>query len=95
MAMTEDLSAFFDTEEFADEATITTDTDTLSVNGIYDSAYEEVFGSNGSSPTFLCVEVDVILAKKGDAVTVKSKDFRIASMKPDGIGLTALMLEAY
>lgn len=88
-----DLDEFYALDTFGVVATITTSTITLTVNGVLDDAYLETFGAEGSDPVFECRKSDVVLAGKGDAITINGINYTIASMKPDSYGATFITLE--
>ena len=94
MAWTEDLTPFIDTASFAVAATI----GGLPVNGIFDSATSFAAGYDGSvetlRPVFVCRTVDVAgLAHGADAV-INSVNYKVRGIRPDGTGMTLLILEA-
>lgn len=90
-----DLDEFYNTDTFGITAAITTDTITLNVNGIFDDNYVDSFDSVGSSLSFECKTVDVVLAAKGNIIQINSVNYRIANKKPDAHGATTILLEAY
>lgn len=90
--MTETLSDFLNTDEFATAATIGAST----VNGIFDHGYAEAFGIvGGTKPTFLCKVADLPTLTLGTTTAViGGVTYTVAETQPDGLGLTLLMLEA-
>lgn len=90
--MTETLSEFLDTTEFATAATIGAST----VNGIFDKGYAESFGIvGGSKPTLLCKVADLPTVTLGTTTAViGGVTYTITETQPDGLGLTSLVLEA-
>lgn len=98
MAMDEDLSLFFDTDEFADEATIAGRT----VAGIYDDESVIVpagfVGVESSGPSFLlpqsALDEQGIAVERGMEIVIdKRGTFIIASAPPAEFGLRRLRLE--
>jgi len=89
MAFIEDFVEFFETDEFAVEATFAGET----VNGIFEESFIEVHGVEGLHPVFTCVQADVSGATHGDAVTIGSVTYHVHGIQKDGTGLVALVLE--
>jgi len=90
--MGDDSAVFFNTDEFADEATIGLDT----VNGIFDHEYIEALDVSGEAPVFVCATSDLDDlggVTQGDTLTVNGTGYRIRSVEPDGTGVTRLTLE--
>lgn len=91
--MAEDLSTFFSTDEFADDATIGWD----AVRGIFDNAY--ALGGVGPSgmastqPVFILATALVPPNAVGTELLHNSIAYTIAAHEPDGTGLSTLMLE--
>jgi hypothetical protein len=98
MAMTEDLSVFFDTDEFAVSATL----GGVPVTGILDPGYEDPrlagFGPAGSSPTFTLPSTSVPANSPGMLLVVTTGPgagtYRVGNAYPDATGVTALHLIA-
>ena len=71
----------------------------VTVSGIFDSRYYEVPGPDGSAPmtalvTTLTVRAaDAPSARREDTVTVRSVQYRIMDIRPDGQGMTTWGLE--
>lgn len=98
MAFTEDIDAFFDTDDFATAATYTPDGGSPStVKGIFDDEYfDEVGGSvgiEGSQPRFMCKLEDVSDVSQGDALSVNGISYQIVNVQKDGTGVVILVLE--
>jgi hypothetical protein len=89
MAFAEDLSVFFDTDEFADAVTY----NGVTINGIFDNAYFEGQGIQGSQPVFICPTASVSNALHGDELVRNSVTYRVVGVEPDGTGVTLLRLE--
>jgi hypothetical protein len=90
---------FLNTDEFAVIATYTPDGGSaVSINGIFDNAYDEIEGPHAgletSNPAFTCLSSDVSSAAHGDTLLVNSLTYTVAGVKPDGTGMTTLELEA-
>lgn len=87
MALTENLTSFF--ADFGVAATV----GGVSVTGIFDKAYIEALGYvNANNPVLLVLSS--VSASEGTAVTVNATSYTVASIEPDGTGLTLLQLEA-
>ena len=68
------------------------------VNGIFDNEYfatdaggEVAFALQ--QPMFHCRTADVPSAAEGDAIRVSGVDYTVRNVRPDGTGMTMLMLE--
>lgn len=88
MAFIEDFHEFLDTDDFAVTATV----NGLSVRGIFDAEYQDVFNVESSSPAFSCVADDVSTVSNGDLITINSVVYTIVEQQPDGTGMTVLRL---
>lgn len=92
MAFVEDLSAFFNSDDFADEASLSG----LSVRGIFDNAYAMANGGLGmsdSAPAFTLQTSQVPSSPVGQLIVIKSVTYAIAMHEPDGTGVSVLILE--
>lgn len=94
MAFTENISEFFDSDDFATAATYGAST----VYGIFDNEYADDLGGTvgveGSNPTFTCAAADVAGIKDGDAITINATSYKVAGPpQPDGTGLITLQLQ--
>lgn len=89
--MTETLSDFLNTDEFATAALV----GASAVNGIFDNGYAEAFGiAAGTKPTFLCKVADLPALTLGTTTAViGGVTYTIVENQPDGLGLTTLTLE--
>ncbi|WP_298938132.1 head-tail joining protein [uncultured Ruegeria sp.] len=94
----EDLSAFFEPDEFATSAVITRGAEMVAeVLGIFDDPNEVAtlgeYEIDHPMPRFVCPEIDVANARKGDVVTIEGKAFDLMQEPElDGTGIAALML---
>ena len=90
---TEDLSAFFSTEGFAQEAKLKG----RRVLGIFDNQFEVVgvglAGVAGTTPAFTLATSDVPAQVVGASLVVNAGTYRVAENQPDGTGVTVLLLE--
>lgn len=89
----EDIAAFLDTTTgFATLAT-------LSVGGsaavIFDNGYQDGLGGliESSGPRALGSSPDLVSVVQGSTVTINAVVYRVASIQPDGTGMTLLLLE--
>ena len=84
MAFVEDFTEFFDTDDFAINATIAGSV----VSGILDEAFIEVAGIEGVHPTFACANADVQGVGHGGSTT-----YHVIGIQVDGTGMVELVLE--
>ena len=93
MAMVEDFTAFFQTSEFAVNATLAG----LPVRAIFDAAYQlaEVseIGMATTAPVLTLPTASVPANVVGLAVVVNGKSFTVVAHEPDGTGISLLMLQ--
>ena len=87
MSFAETLPNFF--ADFGTVATI----GAASVTGIFDVPTAEAFGMLGTDPTFTCAAADVSAVSAGQALTINSVGYTVTAVKPDGTGLTVLVLD--
>ena len=97
-----DLSAFYsdllDTDVFAQTATYTRiGFPSAQIPVIFDSEHSvsEVIGEPGigvASPQALCRTADVDKASRGDTLAVGGTTYHVQEVKPDGTGITTLIL---
>lgn len=98
MAFTEDLSAFFDTDDFAVEAVFTRGVDTIAtVNVIFDVpteyvAYDQV-NVAADNPYCQAISSEVAAIRRGDTCTIDSVAYGVRLIKADGTGVTHIDLE--
>lgn len=88
----EDLSAFFDVAGgFAVNATI----GGLPVAGIFDNGYQAALGGmlENTAPTFIAPTASVSALVQGSALTINATAYKVATVQPDGTGVTTLVLE--
>ena len=93
MAFTEDLSQYFNTEDFGVVASFTSGATTYTANGIFENVYSEDLSVNGTVPTFACVESDVSALAVDATCSINSTTYYVRIKKPDGTGATLLVLE--
>lgn len=91
--LTEDLTAFFDDDEFAQQCVII-DTQDI-INGIFDRPYTDVLDMQGFSPSLLCKSSDVTDKdlRRGTRIEIGADVWRVVSFEPDGTGVTRIQLE--
>lgn len=93
MAFTEDLRAFISTNDFAVSAVY----NGVSIDVIFEAAYfEENMGSvgfQGSAPMVTALTIDVPNAAHGETLVINGVTYKVASVEPDGTGITVLRLE--
>ena len=94
----EDLSTFFDTDEFATRAVVTRGSETVAeVPGIFDDANEVAslgeYDLDHPAPRLVCPEADVADVSKGDVVMIEGRAFDLMQEPDrDGTGLATLIL---
>jgi phage head-tail attachment protein len=91
MAFTEDISAFFSTDGFAVDATLSG----VGVRGIFDASYTDAFGNvvEGYAPVFMLATSDCASVAHGDVLVVQAHTYKVRGVEPDGTGVTLLRLE--
>lgn len=93
MAFAEDLSVFFNTAEFAVQATLAG----AAVRGIFDNAYqvdEFTGGAAGSVPSFMLASSSVPANVIGQALVIGAATWKVVETMPDGTGVTTLRLRS-
>jgi len=94
MAMTEDLTAFLSTSEFAVDVVIGATT----YQGILDKDFIAVTAGEASvesvGPAVHMRDVDVSGVAHGTSITVGGTAYTVRGIEPDGTGMTTLILEA-
>ena len=94
----EDLSEFFDPDEFATTAIITRDEEQIGeVLGIFDDPNQVAelgeYEHDHPVPRFVCKEVDAALIERGDVLTIEGKEFDVMQEPElDGTGIATLIL---
>ena len=93
MPFPEDLSMFFNPDEFADPATL----GGVAVKGLFDKAYAfgEVGGSGMAStqPVYTLATSAVPANPVGTTLVVGGVTYSVAAHEPDGTGVSLLLLE--
>lgn len=93
MAFVEDFREYLKVEEFAAPAMLAG----AQVRGIFDNAYRQgEVGYNGmasTQPVFLVATSDVPANPVGASLVVNATSYLIASVEPDGTGMSQLFLE--
>jgi hypothetical protein len=93
-----DLAAFFDTDAFAQTAVYTRlGYPSVPVPVIFDTEYSvaQEIGETGvgvPSPQALCRTSDVANAGRGDKLVVNGTTYHVQEVRPDGTGVTTLIL---
>ena len=92
MAFTEDLTAFFDTDAFADTAVYDGSTE---IAVIYSAPGADAFNIGATAPEALVAAADVDADPRGKALTIGTNSFTIREFTPDLTGKVLTMkLEA-
>lgn len=93
MAWVEDLAPFFDTETFSVTAIIAGQP----VVGIFNNASVLTEGYDGVMetvrPEFICRSSDVASVLHGADATINSVSYKVRGTRPDGAGMTLIILE--
>ena len=100
MAFTEDLTPFFDTDDFAVEAVFTRASATIATcNVIYDVPTEyrtmDTVSLAEDAPFLMCRTADIADVEAQDSVTIDGTAYTVAQIKDDGTGVTRIDLELY
>jgi len=94
-----DRAIFLNTDDFGVAASYTpAGGSATTVNGIFDNEYFETDAGGEvafalQQPMFHCRTADVASAAEGDAITISGTDYIVRNVRPDGTGMTMLMLE--
>jgi hypothetical protein len=91
MAFTEDLTPYFNTDEFGVEALWSESAEPVVV--IFDKAFIENLGIAGNSPVALAKESDFPDVAEGQTLTISGTVYTIITSQPDGTGVTTLIME--
>lgn len=87
----EDFSVYTDPSGTGDTATV----GGADMYGIFERQYVEVKDVEGYYPTFLVSSSDAaMIAKKTTSIVLQSIEYTAVSKRPDGTGMTLLILEA-
>lgn len=91
MAFSEDLTVFFNEDDFAVAATL----QGVAVSGIFDEDYVEPLGNvvEGKAPTFQCAASAVPSVAHGQSLVIGARTFKVRGVEPDGAGVVLLRLE--
>lgn len=92
MAFTEDLTPFFGTGDFGTAAVFAHGTATSTANVIFDAAYADPLGIEGSRPKAHGRTVDFPGVAHGDKLVLGTSTYDIREVRPDGSGVTTLVL---
>ena len=89
-----DLSAIVNADDFGTNATF----NSSSISGIFDNEFVESDGGLeagiGYTVTrFICKTSDVSSASFGDTITINSVGYKIREIRPDGTGMSELIIE--
>lgn len=89
MPFAEDFSDFFDTDDFATQATYGAG---LTVNGIFEKDYQEDLNIPGLRPVFTCAESDIPTLDVNETITIDSTVYTVGEKQPIDNGLVRLIL---
>lgn len=90
--LTEDLSAFFNTSEFATTANVA---GVGGVSVIFDNGYQGALNGfiESSAPSITGPSASLASAVQGTSVTINAVAYKVMEVHPDGTGIIKLMLE--
>jgi hypothetical protein len=92
VAFAEDLTQFFDTDDFGVAATYN---GSATVNGIFDNGFSAIGnepGVEGSMPAFTCRAADIPSVAHGDTLVISAVTYTVVGVHPDGTGVVTLAL---
>lgn len=92
MLLAEDLAAYFATE---DGFAVTATSGASSFPVIFDNDYQASLGGfvEGASPQCMARTSDVSALVQGSAITIEAVAYLVREVRPDGTGVTTLLLE--
>lgn len=93
-----DLAGYFDTDAHGTAATITINGSGSSINVILNKEYFAIdpglgMEVEGSQPVCTGRSADMTNVEIGDTILISSVTYNIINVQPDGVGITALVLE--
>lgn len=91
MGMDEDLSVFFDTDEFAETITHVETGNTFA--GILDLTFANEDMAEVVDAVIVAAAADVADLQARDRVDAKGQRFEVLTVRPDGAGLATILLE--
>jgi hypothetical protein len=62
------------------------------IDAFFDAAYIDALGVMSATPAVTCLSEDVTAAVQGSQVALPDGDYVVASIEPDGAGITVLRL---
>lgn len=86
----DDFAAFFDADM---PGYTTTVFNAATVPGLFRAAFVSPLDVAGSEPTFTCASAAVPGIKRGDALVINSKTYKVKTPRPDANGIVTLPLE--
>lgn len=94
MPMVEDLSTFFNVDEFGVQAVLD---GARAVTGIFDNGHRQALGAIGvQDPSFTAPSADLATAVQGSALRIDGIEgvgrYTVRDIQPDGTGVTTLLL---
>lgn len=87
----EDLSAFLNVEEHADEIVVRKNN--RIINGIIDKEYIETNDMQGYNPVLTCKTLDLSSLTRGDIIERGKEIYTFIYQEPDGTGMSRVILE--
>ncbi len=85
----ENLSIFFNPNGLGDTALY----GSAPINGMFERQFVEISNAEGYYPTFSCSTADVAQVPKGATLIIAGTNYTVKSKRPDGTGLTLIILE--
>lgn len=100
MAFSEDLSQFFDLEDFAVEAVFSRDGNNIAtVNVIFDSPTEAIQFDQmevaADNPFCIAKTSEIANVRRRDTATIEDVAYKVTAIKHDGTGVTRIDLELF
>lgn len=93
MAFTEDLSPFFNTDDFAVTATYTHASVGRTVNVIFDAVFADPLGIESNHPRAYGIESDFPDVAQDDTLSISGTTYKIKGVHTDGTGIVAFRLQ--
>lgn len=63
------------------------------VTGIFTTEYVESNFSESQKPVFTALSDDLSIVDHGEIVSINNSDYKVVNVRPNGTGITALILE--
>lgn len=88
--LSENMTDFFNPDEVGNQATVGAST----INGFFSREYAELNGVEGYYPIFIVTDADAdTVTLNSTTITLQAVNYLAISKRPDGTGLTTLLLQ--